>query len=64
MSEHRHRRFVIELQGTDDIHALRAILKTLLRRFGWRCTAARETHADASPPASRGISRRHFKDQS
>jgi hypothetical protein len=63
----QRRRFVIELQArsdTDDIHALRAILKTLLRRFGWRCTAARETHADASPPASRGISRRHFKDQS
>jgi hypothetical protein len=38
--------FVIELQpvrpGPNDIHALRAILKTLLRRFGWRCTAARE----------------------
>jgi hypothetical protein len=37
--------FVIELQApsdSDGIHTLRAILKVLLRRYGWRCTAARE----------------------
>jgi hypothetical protein len=44
--------FVIELQGsgTDDIRRLRAILKTLLRRYEFRCIGAREVCV--VPPAS------------
>jgi hypothetical protein len=41
------RQFVITLQaapGIGSIHALRALLKTLLRHFGLRCIAAREEH--------------------
>jgi hypothetical protein len=32
-------RYLLRLQSRhgDDIHALRAILKLLLRRYGWRC---------------------------
>jgi hypothetical protein len=41
--------FTIRLEappGATDIHALRAILKTLLRRFGFRCLDAREEPAE------------------
>jgi hypothetical protein len=31
--------FMLTLEGDDDIHGLRAILKTLLRRHGLRCTS-------------------------
>jgi len=37
--------FVLRLEGqpgTDGIHALRRLLKALLRRHGFRCTEARE----------------------
>jgi hypothetical protein len=38
--------YVIKLESvrpdSDGIHELRAILKSLLRRFGFRCTAAYE----------------------
>jgi hypothetical protein len=36
----RPRRFTLRLEGRGggaDIHSLRAILKTLLRKYGWRC---------------------------
>jgi hypothetical protein len=34
-------RYVLRIQSRDgaDIHALRAILKALLRRYGWRCVS-------------------------
>ena len=38
--------YVLRLRSVcgDDIHGLRAILKVLLRRFGWRCISVeRET---------------------
>ena len=55
---HQNRKpvFVIELQparpGPNDIRALRAILKALLRRYGWRCTDAREEPATTTPERS------------
>ena len=46
MTDHRHPVFVLTLRpvrsGAHDIRGLRAILKILLRRHGWRCIAARE----------------------
>jgi hypothetical protein len=40
----RPTRYVLRLESRHgaDIHALRAILKTLLRRFGWRCVSVEE----------------------
>jgi hypothetical protein len=45
--------YVIELQGPGegDIRRLRAILKTLLRRYDFRCVAAREVCATPQPPS-------------
>ena len=41
--------FVVRLEaapGVDSIHALRALLKILLRQYGLRCIAAREEQPD------------------
>jgi len=35
-------RFVLTIEGRGNIHALRALLKSLLRQFGFRCIDARE----------------------
>jgi hypothetical protein len=35
-------RFTLTFEGNGGIHALRAILKQLLRRFGFRCVDLRE----------------------
>jgi hypothetical protein len=53
--------YVIELQGPGDgdIRRLRAILKTLLRRYDYRCVAAHEVVAQAQAGApSQGAPRR------
>jgi hypothetical protein len=42
-------RFVLTLEAAPDrdpVHALRALLKVALRRFGLRCTDARELRLD------------------
>jgi hypothetical protein len=43
--------FVLRLRGesgVDDIRALRAILKVLLRKYRWRCVSIRPESADSS----------------
>jgi hypothetical protein len=41
MSADTPRTYLLRLRSLrgDDIHALRAILKALLRRYGWRCVS-------------------------
>jgi len=39
-------RVVLEVEG--NLHELRAILKTLLRRYGWKCVAITEVTAARS----------------
>jgi hypothetical protein len=51
--------FLITLRAADDataIHALRALLKILLRRYGFKCLDAHEIPDRASPddPATTG----------
>lgn len=43
--------FIIKLQSIRDegIHGLRAVLKTLLRRHGFRCLSAREEQISKFP---------------
>jgi hypothetical protein len=41
------------MPGTDGVRALRAALKTLLRRFGLRAVSVEEIHEDTRPGASK-----------
>jgi hypothetical protein len=51
-NEQRPTTFVLKIQGRSGaagIHALRVLLKILLRQHGFRCLDAREVHDRASP---------------